>query len=132
MARACGRWDALRARPGSLAWKRYRRAPRHFTDVQRFKWRMGPTTRRGCRLWHGALDEGGYGTFTLHGRMISAHRAAFTLFVGPIPTGYAVDHLCNVRRCVNPAHLEAVTPRENAQRAVKHRLARLYGPQRPI
>ena len=47
---------------------------------------------------------------------VYAHRAAYELFVGPIPSGYEIDHLCRVRDCVNPDHLEAVTRRENLLR----------------
>jgi hypothetical protein len=45
-----------------------------------------------------------------------AHRIVYMLLVGPIPFGYALDHLCRVRRCVNPAHLEPVTIAENVLR----------------
>jgi hypothetical protein len=47
---------------------------------------------------------------------ITAHRAAYRLFVGPIPDGYEVDHLCQNRGCVNPDHLEAVPLKENRRR----------------
>jgi hypothetical protein len=67
-----------------------------------------------CWLWTGALDLYGYGQF-IRGK--SAHRAAYELQVGPIPAGHQIDHLCRVRNCVNPAHLEAVTARENTLRS---------------
>lgn len=44
------------------------------------------------------------------------HRWVHLRFIGPIPEGYDVDHLCSVRNCVNPDHLEAVTRTENIQR----------------
>jgi hypothetical protein len=48
--------------------------------------------------------------------MIYVHRAVYERYVGPIPPGLEIDHLCRVRNCVNPAHLEAVTRGENVRR----------------
>jgi len=66
----------------------------------------------GCWLWHGQIGDSGYGRF----RHTMAHRFSYEQFNGPIPEGYEPDHLCRVRRCVNPEHLEAVTHRENVLR----------------
>lgn len=76
-----------------------------------------------CWLWTGATLPQGYGQFRLDGKGTTAHRAAWTLFRGPIPAGYQVDHLCRVKACVNPDHLEPVTQAENLRRqaaAVTH------------
>jgi len=70
-----------------------------------------------CWLWTGSLNRLGYGNGRYDGRTMSAHRAAYTLLVGPIPKGMQLDHLCRVRRCVNPAHLEPVTQSTNMLRA---------------
>lgn len=70
-----------------------------------------------CWLWVGALTGGrGYGSFHLDRRRVKAHRFAYEQMVGPIPDGLTLDHLCRVRRCVNPNHLEPVTNLENIRR----------------
>lgn len=70
----------------------------------------------GCWLWGGATMHNGYGQFRYRTRLIAAHRASYLMFVGPIPEGLDLDHLCRRRNCVNPAHLEPVTRRENLLR----------------
>lgn len=69
-----------------------------------------------CWLWTGALDSSGYGTSAPALYEARAHRISYTDAHGPIPKGMHIDHLCRVRSCVNPAHLECVTPRENILR----------------
>lgn len=70
----------------------------------------------GCWLWTGWLKSGGYGGWCAGGLKFSAHRVAYEWTVGPIPEGLDLDHLCRVRNCVNPAHLEPVTRQENLLR----------------
>lgn len=71
-----------------------------------------------CWLWTMRPAGEGYGQIKLEsGRRQQAHRFAYELLVGPIPEGLQLDHLCRVRHCVNPAHLEPVTSRENVHRS---------------
>ncbi len=76
----------------------------------------------GCWPWQAGLSTSGYGKFWLDckHRAARAHRVAYELVKGPIPRFYTIDHLCRVRRCVNPSHLEAVTNRENVLRGEGH------------
>ena len=69
-----------------------------------------------CWQWAGVHAQG-YGRCWWNGHSAAAHRVAFELTVGPVPEGLELDHLCRNRGCVNPAHLEPVTRRENARRA---------------
>ena len=77
----------------------------------------------GCWLWsEKRLDHAGYGQFKFNGRNMPAHRFAYERLVGPIPEGLHLDHLCDRHRnCVNPSHLEPVSPSENAIRANRRR-----------
>lgn len=72
-----------------------------------------------CWLWTASTVKDGYGQFHSGGkesRTVKAHVYAYTLLVGPVPEGLQLDHLCRVRRCVNPQHLEAVTCKVNVMR----------------
>lgn len=71
-----------------------------------------------CWLWIGALQREGYGAINLGRprRVARVHRVVWELLVGPIPDGLTLDHLCRVRRCCNPDHLEPVTLAENVAR----------------
>src|SRR6185436_20612898 len=71
----------------------------------------------GCWLWTSTKNTGGYGFFQVNDRNISAHRYFFEFYHSiRIPAGMVIDHLCGRPSCVNPSHLEVVSPRENALR----------------
>lgn len=70
----------------------------------------------GCWLWNGAVQSRGYGSVGDGGRTHLAHRWVYERLVGPIPDGLTIDHLCRVKRCVNPDHLEPVTAAVNLRR----------------
>lgn len=69
-----------------------------------------------CWLWIAGKNEAGYGWFTQNGRSCMAHRVSYALTGGSLLPGMTIDHLCRVRHCVNPAHLEQVTFDENTRR----------------
>lgn len=71
-------------------------------------------TESGCWEWTAAKDRAGYGR--VNGR--TAHRQMWLTVVGPIDDGLHLDHLCRNRACVNPDHMEPVTPGTNIRRGV--------------
>lgn len=84
------------------------------TPEERFWAKVVPTGF--CWLWEGAKSKSGHGNFVLESKVTAAHRYAYSILVGEIPDGLHIDHLCRVRNCVNPDHLEPVTPQENVRR----------------
>lgn len=84
----------------------------------RFWARVDKNGPGGCWLWTGAMKNG-YGSARVAGRTQVAHRLTWELAQGPIPEGMHIDHLCRVRACVNPDHLEPVTVAENNRRMVR-------------
>lgn len=71
----------------------------------------------GCWIFTGAKQSRGYGSVGIgNKRTALAHRVAYEALVGPVPEGMTIDHLCEVKACVNPAHLEVVTAAENLRR----------------
>ena len=78
--------------------------------------KLFPVTESGCWLWTGAVLPNGYGVLTYQKQRKYAHRLVYELLRAPIPEGLQLDHLCRVRCCANPDHLEPVTLQENLRR----------------
>lgn len=80
-------------------------------------WEKVTESETGCWLWTGAKIRSGYGQFGTHrGPVVLAHRWAYENLIGEIPEGLQLDHLCRVRLCVCPYHLDPVTNKVNARR----------------
>jgi hypothetical protein len=82
---------------------------------KRFMQRVEQEPNSGCWLWNGPTVKG-YGRASIQSKEHMAHRVSYEMFVGPIPSGAVIDHLCRTTLCVNPKHLEAVSHAENMRR----------------
>lgn len=87
-------------------------------DFQKYIMERVSMDGNGCWHWQLTLDRDGYGMGCFEKRKGRSHRLAYEAFVGPIPDGLLIDHLCRVRDCVNPEHLEPVTSGENTRRGI--------------
>jgi hypothetical protein len=72
----------------------------------------------GCIVWTGAVDKLGYGRIGMQGKSKLAHRISYQHYVGEIPVGLELDHLCRNPSCINPNHLEPVTRKVNTDRGL--------------
>jgi hypothetical protein len=88
------------------------------TFEQRFWARVAKGAPGECWEWTGAHADTGYAQVRANGRTAYAHRISYEMHKGPIPDGLHIDHLCRNRGCVNPAHMEAVTKKENDRRGM--------------
>ena|SRR3990172_4780002 len=79
-----------------------------------------------CWLWKAYKNKYGYGCLSYLGKNTGAHVVAYILFRGHIPEGLQIDHLCRVKHCVNPEHLEVVTLKENINRGIRHKKSKVF------
>lgn len=85
---------------------------------ERFEEKFITEPNSGCWLWAASVNEGGYGQIRDGVRMRKAHIVSYEFSNGSVPVGLELDHKCRVTSCVNPAHLEAVTHKENMRRGI--------------
>lgn len=116
-----GRCDAcavyIRAHGHERPPRLYRRLRPQGTANERYDILCGKAGADECWTWRGNILPHGYARFRDDvGRWSYVHRFSYERFVGPIPDGLTIDHLCRNRACSNPAHLEAVTDRVNVLR----------------
>lgn len=112
----------------------------HQWQAKKAPWRFREEDRgyeTPCWVWYGHLDTAGYANPKINGKMVKGHRWHYERCRGPIPPHLQLDHLCRVRACVNPDHLEAVSHVENVRRGDLTKLtieqvrAIKFGPHRP-
>jgi len=89
--------------------KNKKQLPQRFTD------KIDINKQTGCWEWNACIDRGGYARIQYQDKFASAHRVVYTLLCGEI-TDETLDHLCKIRHCVNPNHLEQVSNKENVLR----------------
>lgn len=99
-----------------------------FDLPERFWSKVQENPDTGCWEWLGYCNPKGYGAFKFEGKAQQVHRIAYRALVGEFEEPH-LDHLCKVRRCCNPEHLEPVTAEENARRSPNGQAEKTHCPQ---
>lgn len=94
--------------------------------AERILERAMPIPWCGCHVWMGWNSDNGYGKVSVGGVDLMAHRVVYTGLIGPIPPGMFLDHLCRVRACIWPWHMEPVSPKVNTDRGEAILFKRAY------
>lgn len=97
---------------GALSWQ-----TRGMTLRERIEFRRILIPFSECWYWDGHHDKDGYASICVDKRTRHVHRVAYEEYIGPIPDGLQLDHLCRNRGCINPRHVEPVTGYENQHRS---------------
>lgn len=99
--------------------RRFKRQIQSMSTDERFWFKVSGDSFETCWEWMGKLDHSGkgYGTTTIDGKTIGAHRYAYERLIAEIPEGLDLDHICRNTACVNPWHLEPVTRKVNLHRS---------------
>ena len=86
-------------------------------DMKKYLLSKVKKNKNGC--WeYSTFQDNGYCRIQYKGRMLKVHRVSYQVFNGEIPEGFTIDHICRVRSCINPDHLEAITQKENVLRGI--------------
>jgi len=95
------------------------------TTIKRFESKFEKSGSNDCWLWKSSINQNGYGVFGVGGKVLTASRVAYELYIGQIPTDKLVRHKCDNPPCVNPNHLELGTNLDNSGDMVnRERVAR--------
>lgn len=100
----------------------YKKSPRKLRDLETRLRKKYTINENGCWVWTGAVFKKTNGLYSqirmgrVPAKLKFAHRVAYEFYVGKVPAGLELDHLCRNTLCINPKHLEPVTHRENMAR----------------
>jgi hypothetical protein len=104
-----------------------------FNEIEDYFLNIRVCKETGCHLWEGSISPNGYGVHTFYGLTQSTHRWAWEEANGAIPEGFNILHECDVKRCVNPEHMEIGTQQQNMdQKVARGRINQNPRPRRKV